>query len=86
MYQRALATNYCMPLVDSHSRYPFAVLLQKVTAQTVCAALVHVFSHTSLPVTITCYNASSNSKLDWDFWKRFGTSPLFFTPLHSSGN
>jgi transposase InsO family protein len=73
--------------VDSHSRYPFAIPLRKVTAQTVCDALINVFSHTSLPVTISSDNASYfNSKLNHEFLKRFGISPLFITPLHSSGN
>jgi transposase InsO family protein len=46
-----------------------------------------VFSHTSLPVTLSSDNASYfNSKLNHEFLKRFGILPLFTTPLPSSGN
>jgi transposase InsO family protein len=82
-----LAMNYCLILVDNHSRYPFAIPMRRVTARSVCDALIQAFSHTSLPVSISSDNASSfSSHLNKEFLKRFGISPLFISPLHSSGN
>jgi transposase InsO family protein len=82
-----LAHNYCLIAVDNHSRYPFAIPLKHVTAKTVCDALIDIFSHTSLPTTISSDNGSVFvSKLNQEFLKRLNISPIFITPGHASAN
>lgn len=82
-----LAHNYCLIAVDNHSRYPFAIPLKQVTAKTVCDALIEIFSHTSLPTTISSDNGSVFvSKLNQEFLKRLNISPIFITPGHASAN
>jgi hypothetical protein len=79
--------NYCLILVDNHSQFPFAMLMRRVTAQSICCALIQVFSCTSLPVSTLSDNASSfSSHLNKEFIKRFGSSPSYISPLHCSGN
>jgi transposase InsO family protein len=79
--------NYCLILVDNHSRYPFAIPMRQVTARSVCDDLIQAVSHIPLPISISSNNASSfSSHLNKEFLKRFGISPLFISPLHSSEN
>ena len=35
--------NFCLCLIDSHTRYPFAFPLSSVTAKAVCKCLIQVF-------------------------------------------
>mgnify|MGYP003445642186 FL=1 len=82
-----LRHNYCIVCVDSMSRYVFALPMRTVTAQTVCDALISIFSHSSLPTTLSSDNGSVfSSKLNAEFLKRFGISPVFITPRHASAD
>src|SRR5664279_1474065 len=84
---RPMTHNFCLLAVDNHSRYPFAILMRRVTASTVCDALLDIFSHTSLPLTLSSDNASVlSSGLNREFLKRLSVSPIFISPLHSAGN
>ena len=79
--------NYCLCVVDSHTRYPFAFPLRAVNAKSVCDCLLQIFSLVGISSVITsdqgtCFTA----KLTQEFMKMFGCSPRFSTPLHPEGN
>ena len=79
--------NYCLCVIDSHTRYPFAFPLHSVNAKAVCDCLLQIFSLVGISSVITsdqgtCFTA----KLTQEFMKMFGCSPRFSTPLHPEGN
>jgi len=79
--------NFCLCLIDSHSRYPFAFPLRSVTAKAVCECLIKVFSLVGIPSVITSDNATYfSSQLNDKFMELFGCKPRFFTVLHPEGN
>ena len=79
--------NYCLCIIDSCTRYPFAFPLRSPTAKAVCDCLLQVFSLVGVSKVIsfdqgTCFT----SELTQSFLKLFGCSPVFSTPLHPEGN
>ena len=79
--------KYCLCLIDSHTRYPFAYALRSATAKAVCDCLVDVFSRVGIPSVITsdqgtCFTADLSTK----FLELFGCKPIWSTPLHPEGN
>jgi len=79
--------NYCLSVVDSYTRYPFAFQLRSVNAKSVCDCLLQIFSLVGICSHITsdqgtCFTA----KLTQEFMSLFGCSPRFSTPLHPKGN
>ena len=79
--------KYCLCLIDSHTRYPFAYPLRSATAKAVCECLIDVFARVGIPSKITsdqgtCFTAELTTK----FLEMFGCSPIWSTPLHPEGN
>ena len=79
--------KYCLCLIDSHTRFPFAFLLRSVTAKAVCDCLLQVFAMVGVSSVITsdqgtCFTAELTQK----FLELFGCSPKWSTPLHPEGN
>jgi len=79
--------NYCLCIVDSCTRYPFAFPLRSPIAKAVCDCLLQVFSLVGVSKVIsfdqgTCFT----SELTQSLLKLFGCSPVFCTPLHPEGN
>ena len=79
--------NYCLCIIDSCTRFPFAFPLRAVTARAVCECLIQVFSLVGVSSVITsdqgtCFTA----RLTQEFLKLFGCSPRWSTPLHPEGN
>ena len=84
---KPMSYPYCLLAVDNHSRYPWIVPMKTVTAKTICNALIEIFSHSSLPLTLTSDNATVfSSSLNKEFLRRLGVSPIFISPLHSAAN
>ena len=79
--------NFCLCLIDSHTRFPFAFPLRSVTAKAVCECLLQVFSLVGIPSVITSDNATYfSSQLNDKFMELFGCKPRFSTVLHPEGN
>jgi len=79
--------NYCLCIIDSCTRFPFAFPLRAITARAVCKCLIQVFSLVGVSSVITsdqgtCFTA----RLTQEFLKLFGCSPRWSTPLHPEGN
>ena len=84
---KPMSYPYCLLAVDNHSRYPWIVPMKTVTAKTICNALIEIFSHSSLPLTLTSDNATVfSSSLNKEFLRRLGVSPIFISLLHSAAN
>ena len=79
--------NFCLCLIDSHTRFPFAFPLRSVNAKAVCECLLQVFSLVGIPSVITSDNATYfTSQLNDKFMELFGCKPRFSTVLHPEGN
>ena len=50
--------RFILTLTDNMTRFPDAVCLKKIDTETVCEALLSMFSRTGLPEKITCDNGS----------------------------
>jgi len=79
--------RYCLCLIDSHTRYPFAYTSSSATSKDVCQCLIDVFAQVGIPSKITsdqgtCFTAELTTK----FLEMFGCSPVWSTPLHPEGN
>jgi len=79
--------KYCLCLIDSHMRYPFAYPLRSATAKAVCECLIDVFARVGIPPKITsnqgtCFTAELTTK----FLEMSGCSLIWSTPLHPEGN
>ena len=79
--------KYCLCLIDSHTRYPFAYPLRSVTARAVCDCLINVFAQVGVSSVITsdqgtCFTAELTQR----FLQMLGCSPRWSTPLHPEGN
>ena len=82
-----LLNNFCLCLIDSHTRFPFAFPLRSVNAKAVCECLLQVFSLVGIPSVITSDNATHFSfQLNDKFMELFGCKPRFSTVLHPEGN
>ena len=77
-------SSFCLCLIHSHTRFPFAFPLRSVTAKAVCACLLQVFSLVGIPSVITSDNFCS--QLNDKFMELFGCRPRFSTVLHPEGN
>ena len=79
--------NYCLCIIDSCTRFPFAFPLRAVTAKAVCECLIQVFSLVGVSSVITSDQGTCfTSQLTQEFLKLFGCSPRWSTPLHPEGN
>jgi len=79
--------NFCLCLIDSHTRFPFALPLKSVNAKAVCECLLQVFSLVGIPIVITSDNATHfTSQLNDKFMELFGCKPKFSTVLLPEGN
>ena len=79
--------RYCLCLIDSHTRYPFAYPLRSATAKTVCQCLIDVFAQAGVPSQITSDQGTSfTAEITTKFLEIFGCSPIWSTPLHPEGN
>jgi len=79
--------NYCLCLVDSHTRFPYAFPLHSPTAEAVCDCLLQVFPLVSVSTVITSDQATFfTADLTQQFVKLFGCGPRWSTPLHPEGN
>jgi len=79
--------KYCLCLIDTHTRYPFAFPLRSVTAKAVCECLLQVFALEGVSSVITsdqgtCFTAELTEK----FLALLGGSPKWSTPFHTEGN
>ena len=79
--------KYCLCLIDSHTRFPFAFPLRSVTVKAVCECLLQLFALVGVSSIITsdqgtCFTAELTQK----FLELFGCSPKWSTPLHPEGN
>jgi len=71
---------FCLCLIDSNTRFPFAFPLRSVNAKAVCEC---VFSSMGIPNVITSDNATYfTSQLNYKFMELFGCKPRFSTVLH----
>jgi len=78
---------FCLVLIDSCTRFPFAFPLRKVTAKAVCECLLQIFSLVGVSTVITSDQGSYFvSKLSRKFMELFGCSPRWSTVLHPEGN
>jgi hypothetical protein len=79
--------NYCLCIVDSATRWPFAFPLRAQTAKAVCDCLIQVFSLVGVCSVITSDQGSCfTSELTRMFLQRLGCAPRWSTPLHPEGN
>ena len=79
--------TYCLCIIDSCTRFPFAFPLRAVTAKAVCECLIQVFSLVGVSSVITSDQGTCfTSQLTQEFLKLFGCSPRWSTPLHPEGN
>jgi len=79
--------NFCLCLIDSHTRFPFGFSLRWVTANAVCECLLEVFSIVSTRSVITSDNATYfSSQLNDKFMELFGCKSRFSTVLNPEGN
>jgi len=79
--------NFCLCLVDSHTRFPFAFPLRSVNAKAMCECLLQVISLVDIASVITSDNATYfTSQLNDKFMELFGCKPRFLTVLHPEGN
>jgi hypothetical protein len=84
---KGLTPSYALIVVDNHSRDTWINPLRRIKAITVCEALFDIFSHTSLPLTVsTDMGSVICSKLYKEFMNRLHMSPLFTTPLYQSAD
>ena len=68
--------NYCLCIIDSCTRYPFAIPLRSVTAKAVCEALVNVFAQVGVSSVITSDQGSCfAAELTQQFLNILGCSP-----------
>ena len=78
-----LEYKYCLCLIDSHTRYPFAFPLRSVTAKAVCDCLLQVFSSVGVSSVITSDQETCfTTELTQRFFELFGCSPRWSSPLH----
>ena len=78
---------YCLVLIDSCTRFPFAFPLKRVTSKAVCDCLIQIFSLVGVSTVITSDQGSYFvSELTTEFMKIFGCSPRWSSPLHPEGN
>jgi hypothetical protein len=82
--------NYCLIVVCSFSRFPFAVPLRSLTAKNVCDALLSIFAVTGLSSNVTVLSSDNGSEfsaaLTRECMSRIGVSPRYITPLHPNAN
>lgn len=79
--------NYCLCIIDSATRWPFAFPLRAQTAKAVCECLIQVFSMVGVSSVITSDMGSCfTAQLTTLFLKKLGCTPRFSTPLHPEGN
>ena len=79
--------NFCLCLIDSHTRFPFAFPLRSVNAKAVSECLLQVFSLVGIPSVITSDSATYfTSQLNDKFMELFGCKPRFLAALHTEGN
>jgi len=76
--------NFCLCLIDSHTRFPFAFPLRSVNAKAVCECLLQVFSLVGIPGVITSDNATYfTSQLNDKFMELFGCKHRFLNSFTS---
>ena len=78
--------RFCLCVIDSCTRFPFAFLLRSVTAKAVCDCLLQIFALVGVRKVITSDKGTCfTSQLTQEFIKLFGCSPRFSTALHPEG-
>ncbi|XP_040182571.1 uncharacterized protein LOC120915831 [Rana temporaria] len=83
----ASGRRYILTVVDYATRYPEAVALSNIEAETVAEALVRIFSRVGFPREIlsdqgTQFTATVTQQL----WQSCGVKPLFSSPYHPQTN
>ncbi|GFR10712.1 transposon Ty3-I Gag-Pol polyprotein [Trichonephila clavata] len=79
--------KYILCMLDQHTRWPEAVPLRSLTAQTACDSLLQIFSRTGIPSIIASDQGTNfKSTLNQEFSKRIGSSPRFSCPGYPASN
>jgi hypothetical protein len=80
--------NYCLVMIDSASRWPACFPLRRVTAKSVCLAMINLFQYTSMGTSVTMVSSDNASyfkaALTREFMSRIGISPRFHVPGYPS--
>ena len=75
--------NYCLCIIDSATRWPFAFPIRAQTAKAVCECLLQVFSMVGVASVVTSDQGSCfTAQLTALFLQELGCSPRFSCPLH----
>ena len=69
--------------IDQCSRWPEAVPLKNVTAESIVETLLWIFTRTGIPRIVVADNASYNTS---ECLRRTGITPRFSTHYHPEGN
>jgi len=79
--------NYCLCIIDSATRWPFAFPIRAQTAKAVCECSLQVFSMVGVASVVTSDQGSCfTAQLTALFLQELGCSPRFSCPLHPEGN
>jgi len=79
--------NCCFVACDAYSRWPIAIALRVVNAQTIYDCSMKIWMTFGSSQFVTMDNASYNTAhLIEILLKKMGCSPIFITPGHSEGN
>ncbi|GFS82288.1 hypothetical protein NPIL_576731 [Nephila pilipes] len=79
--------EYCLVMIDQHSRWPEAIPLRSLSAKATCDALMEIFMRTGIPNVIASdMGTNFTSKLTQEFMKRLGCTPRFSVPGYAASN
>ncbi|GFT92148.1 retrovirus-related Pol polyprotein from transposon 412 [Trichonephila clavipes] len=79
--------KYVLCMMDQYTRWPEAVPLRSLTAETACDSLLQIFSRTGIPRIIANDQGTNfKSALIQGFTKSIGSSPRFSCPGYPASN